>query len=159
MSLRHKKEFFELYRAERFEDQLDYYERTREEFISAKTEAAIGSITMIFLAGAVGIAASYATVPGWRLLFVVLAAIFPMVSTILAAYSALYAFEQQAKLFQDTINNLRRAHTLAPDLVQNLTEQEFAQQLEDYVREIEKTVQKEQGQWGQLAEHMKPPET
>ncbi len=159
MSQRNDKQFFELYQAERFEDQLGYYRRTREEFNRAKTEAVIGSISLIFLAGAAGIAASSAGIPWLKLLFLLLAAIFPIFSTALAAYSALYSFEQQAKLYQDTINNLLRARALAPVPEQNLAEIEFARQLNDYVQEVEKTFQKEQGQWGQLAEHMKPSET
>src|SRR5260370_41360486 len=112
MSQRNDKQFFELYQAERFEDQLGYYRRTREEFNRAKTEAVIGSITLIFLAGAAGIAASSAGIPWLKLLFLLLAAIFPILSTSLAAYSPLYSFEQQAKLYQDTLNQLLRARAL-----------------------------------------------
>jgi len=159
MSQRDDKQFFELYQAERFEDQLGYYKRTREEFERAKTEAVIGSILLIFLAGAAGIAASSVGLHWLKVLFLLFAAIFPIFSTALAAYSALYGFEQQAKLYQDTINNLLRARALAPIPGQNLTEAEFTRLLNDYVQEVEKTFQKEQGQWGQLAEHMRPAET
>jgi hypothetical protein len=159
MSQRDDMQFLELYRVERFEDQLEYYTITRKEFEQAKTEAVIGSILLIFLAGAAGIAASSVQIHWLKLLFLLSAAIFPLFSTALAAYSALYGFEQQAKLYQDTINNLLRARALAPVPEYNLTEAEFAHQLNDYIQEVEKTFQKEQGQWGQLAEHMKPPET
>src|SRR5258708_16192241 len=159
MSQRNDKQFFELYQAERFEDQLGYYRSTREEFTRAKTEAIIGSITMIFLAGAAGIAASSVGIPWLKLLFLLLAAIFPLFSTALAAYSALYGFEQQAKLFQDTINNLLRARALAPVPEYNLSEAQFAHQLNDCVQEAAQTFHKAQRQWGQLADHMKPPET
>jgi hypothetical protein len=159
MNQREDQQFLELYRIERFEYQLEYYRRTREEFERAKTEAVIGSILLLFLAGTAGIAASSVDLHWLKLVLLLLAAIFPIFSTALAAYSALYGFEQQAKLYQDTINNLLRARALAPVPEQNLTETEFARQVNDYVQEVEKTFQKEQGQWGQLAEHLKPPET
>ena len=159
MSQRNDQQFFELYQSERFEDQLGYYKRTREEFTKAQTEAVIGSIIMIFLAGAAGIAASSVSIHWLKLLFLLLAAIFPIFSTALAAYSALYGFEQQSKLYQDTINNLLHARALAPVPQQNLPEDEFTRQLNVYVQEVEKTFQREQGQWGQLAERMKPSET
>lgn len=159
MSQRDDRQFFELFQAERFEDQLRYYTRTRKEFDRAKTEAVIGSITLLFLAGAAGVAASLTTLPWLKLLFLLVAAISPIFSTALAAYSTLYGFEHQAKLYQDTVNNLLHARALAPIVELNLTETEFTRQLDEYVQEVEKTFQKEQGQWGQLAEHMKPPET
>jgi SMODS and SLOG-associating 2TM effector domain 1 len=159
MSQRDDKQFLELYRVERFEDQLGYYKRTREEFDSAKTEAIIGSILLIFLSGAAGIAAATVDIHWMKLLFLLLAAIFPIFSTALAAYNTLYGFEQQAKLYQDTINNLLHARALAPVPEQNLTEDEFTYRVNDFVQEVENTFQKEQGQWGQLAEHFKPSET
>ncbi|HEX4206539.1 MAG TPA: SLATT domain-containing protein [Ktedonobacteraceae bacterium] len=159
MSQRDDKQFFKLYQAERFEDQLGYYKRTREEFDRAKTETVIGSVTLLFLTGAAGLAAPLTTLPWLKLLFLLVAAISPIFSTTLAAYSALYGFEHQAKLYQDTVNNLLHARALSPTVEQNLTETEFARLLNEYVQEVEKTIRKEQGQWGQLAEHMKPPET
>ena len=159
MSQRDDRQFFELYQAERFEHQLRYYTRRQKEFGRAKTEAVIGSITLLFLAGAAGLAASLTTLPWLKLLFLLVAAISPIFSTALAAYSTLYGFEHQAKLYQDTVNNLLHARVLAPIVELNLTETEFARQLDEYIQEVEKTFQKEQGQWGQLAEHMKPPET
>lgn len=159
MSQRDDKQFFELYQAERFEDQLGWYKRTQKDFDRAKTEAVIGSITLLFLAGAAGLVASLTTLPWLKLLFLLVAAISPIFSTALAAYNTLYGFEHQAKLYQDTVNNLLHAHALSPIVEPNLTETEFARQLDEYVQEVEKTFQKEQGQWGQLAEHMKPPET
>ena len=88
-----------------------------------------------------------------------LAAILPIFSTALAAYITLYGFEQQAKLYQDTTNNLLRARALAPIPEQNLPDAEFTHRLNDYVQEVEKIFQQEQGQWGQLAEQMRPSDT
>jgi hypothetical protein len=76
----------------------------------------------------------------------------------MAAYNALYSFEQQAKLFQDTINALFQARILAPDPAINpgLNEEEYACLLEKYVQEVEKVLLVEQGVWGQIAKNMKP---
>lgn len=159
MSQRDDRQFLELYQTERFKDQLAYYTGRRKEYDRATTEAVIGSIALLFLAGASGLAASLTTLHWVKVLFLLFAAIFPIFSTALAAYSTLYGFEHQAKLFQDTINNLLEARALAPLMELNLSETEFARQLDDFVQKVEETFEKEQGQWGQLAEHMKPPET
>ncbi len=159
MSQSNQKQFFELYQEARFEDQLEYYKSTQKVFDRAKTEAINGSITLIFLAGLAGIAASLINIHGYKLLFLMLAAILPIFSTALAAYNTLYSFEQQAKLYQDTINNLQHARALAPIPENNLSDAEFTHLLNDYVQEVEKIFQQEQGQWGQLAEKMKPSDT
>lgn len=155
ISQRNDKQFFELYQEHRFKDQLCFYKGAQKEFNCAKTEAVYGSITLIFLAGVAGIVASSVAIPWLKLLFLLLAAIFPIISTALAGYITLYGFEQQAKLYQDAIIKLHRA----PVPQDNLAESEFARQLNDYVLKVEEIFQKEQDQWGQLAEHMKPPET
>ena len=159
LSQRNDQQFFELYQEERYKDQLRFYDKAQKEFTAAQTEAVIGSIILIFLSGIAGIVASSVSIHWLKLLFLLLAAIFPIFSTALAAYGALYSFGHQAKLYQDTITNLLRASALAPVPEDNLTESEFAHKLNDYVREVEKTFLKEQGQWGQLAEHMRPAET
>lgn len=154
MSQRNDQQLFELYQAERFGDQLGFYERTQDEFTKAQTEAVIGSIILIFLSGVAGIVASSVDIHWLKLLFFLLVAIFPIFSTALAAYSTLYGFEHQAKLYQDTIKSLNQAHILEPK-PQNLTEDEFTQQLKKYVHEVEQIFLKEQSQWGQLAEKMR----
>lgn len=158
MSQHDDQQFLELYRKHRYEDQLDFYKQRRREFTKAQTQAIFISIGLIFL---VFIAGAFESVEvRWlKLTCLLAAAICPVLSTAFAAYSALYAFEQQAKLYQDTVNNLQRARVLVPDIRQGLSEAEFAEQLNKYVDEVENIFLVEQGQWGQLAKKMKPPET
>ena len=76
----------------------------------------------------------------------------------LTAYTSLYAFEQQAKLYQDTVYALLKVHSASPNTQQGLSEQVFAEQVHDYVDKVENIFLVEQSQWGQLAGRMKPPE-
>jgi conflict system pore-forming effector with SLATT domain len=157
MNLRDDQQFLKLFRDYRFEHQLDFYRARRIEFTKAQTQAIILSIGLIFLAA---IAGAFAPVSGsWlKVACLLVAAIFPVLSTAVAGYSVLYAFEQQANLYHHTMNNLISARSLAPDIKQGLSDAEFTTQLGKYVNEVEKIFLAEQGQWGQLAKLMKPPE-
>ncbi len=150
-------QFLKLFQDYRYEHQLNFYKARRIEFTKAQTQAIIISIGLIFLAAAAG---AFASVSGsWlKVACLLVAAIFPVLSTAIAGYSVLYAFEQQAKLYQDTINNLLLARSLAPNIKQGLSDTDFTAQLDKYVNEVEKIFLAEQGQWGQLAKLMKPSE-
>jgi hypothetical protein len=157
MTQRNDKEFLELYQIHRYKDQLQFYKDRRGEFTKAQTQAISISIGLIFLAAIAGVFES--TDVSWlKIVCLLLAAICPVFATTLAAYSTLYGFEQQAKLYQDTINNLQRARVLEPDVQQGLSDADFAEQVNKYVHEVEHTFLVEQGQWGQLARKMKPSE-
>ena len=158
MSQTEDQQFFELYRAKRFEDQLAFYMSRSDEFTKAQKEAVIGSIILIFLSGVAGVIAASVTINWLKLSLFLVAAILPIFSTALAAYSTLYGFDHQAKLYQDTIKSLNHASVLAPIPGHNRTDSEFAHQLHGYVQEVENIFLKEQGQWGQLAERFKAPE-
>jgi len=158
MSQRDDRQFLELYHKHRYEHQLDFYKKRQGEFTKAQTQAiviSIGLMFLVFLAGAF----ESVDVPWLKLTSLLAAAICPVFSTAFAAYSALYAFEQQAKLYQDTIINLQRARVLLPDVKQGQSEVPFGAQLDKYVQEVENIFLVEQGQWGQLAKKMKPSET
>ncbi len=151
-------QFLKLYRAYRYEDQLNFYQNRRGEFRKAQTQAITLSIGLVFLTAVVGALESVG-VPWLKFVCLLAAAIFPVLSSAIAGYSALYAFEQQAKLYQDTINNLHQARVLVPDVKQGLSDADFAEQLGKYVHEVENIFSLEQGQWGQLAKKMRPSET
>jgi hypothetical protein len=157
MNQHDNQQFLKLYQAYRYNDQLNWYRNRQGEFTKAQTQAIIISIVLIFLAGIAGIF-SAVDLLWFKLVCLLGVAIFPVFSTMVAAYSALYAFEQQAKLYQDTINNLLQANADSPDLKQGLSEADFAQELGKFVLEVENIFLVEQGQWGQLAKQMKPPE-
>ena len=57
-----------------------------------------------------------ANVGGLKSLWSVLAVAFPALSTALATYNALYAFERQTKIYGDAANALLRARADSPDL-------------------------------------------
>lgn len=157
MNQRDDHQFLKLFQDYRFEHQLNFYQARRIEFTKAQTQAIILSIVLIFLAAAAGTFASVSE--SWlKLACLLVAAVFPVLSTAIAGYSVLYAFEQQAKLYQDTINNLLLARSLAPDIKQGLSDTDSTEQLDKYVNEVEKILLAEQGQWGQLAKLMRPSE-
>src|SRR5205085_11757192 len=119
-----------------------------------RIQAIFISIGLVFLAAIAG-ALESVDITWLKLTCLLLAAICPLLSTAFAAYNTLYAFEQQAKLYQDTINNLQRARVLIP----NATDPDFAAKVDNYVQQVENVFLTEQGQWGQLAKKMKPTET
>jgi hypothetical protein len=149
-------QFLELYERFRYQEQLDFYKSRQREFAQAQTQAITISIVLIFLAAIAG-ALEAVDVPWLRLACLLAAAIFPVLSTALTAYNAFYAFEQQAKLYQDTAHNLRQARALIHNLKPELSDEAYTDQLSNYVREVETIFHDEQGQWGQLAKNMKPP--
>src|SRR5258708_3177911 len=153
-------EFFQLYKQHRYEHQHSWYTGRRKEFETARTQAIWISIVLMGLTALAGGLESINSFPAWlKLTCLLLAAVFPVLSTAIAAYNTLYGFEHQAKLYQDAINALAKAYnTYAPDPVvkPGLSEAEFTQLLGAYVGEVEKVFSVEQGQWGQLALKMKP---
>ncbi|TMC18379.1 MAG: SLATT domain-containing protein [Chloroflexi bacterium] len=158
MNQRDDQQFLELYRKFRYEDQLVYYLNRRGEFSKAQAQAfyiIMGLLAIVVVAGTI---ASFDVPPWLKWTCLLAAAICPVLSTAFTAYSALYGFEQQAKLYQDTIRNLQQARVLMPDVQRGLSQTDFANQLDNYVQEIESTFLKEQSQWGQFAKNMKPPE-
>ena len=156
MSQRDDEQFLVLYTAYRYEDQLKFYEVRHEEFEVANIQAVTISIVLIFLTALTAGVASSTNVAWLKLTCLLIAAISPILSSALAGYSALYGFEQQAKLYQDTINNLKKARVREPQL--DLSDAS-AQQVNEYIQEIENVLLVEQGQWGQLARDLTPPET
>ena len=151
-------EFFLLYQKHRFEHQIDFYTRRVKEFEQARTQAIWISIILLgltFLTGSIG---SFNNIPFWlKLSCQLAAAIFPVLSTVIAAYTSLYGFEQQAKLYHDGIDNLVDAKDdLEPTVLASLDEKHFAQRVNKYVEDVEKVFHDEQGQWGQLAKKFKP---
>ncbi len=150
-------QFLQLYQRYRYEEQFKFYTSRQKEFTRAENQAFAISIGLIFIAALAG-ALEGIPLSWFRLVCLLTAAICPMLSATLTGYTALYAFEQQAKLYQDALYNLQKVRMHLPATQQGLSEADFAQQLHVYVQEVEKILQVERGQWGQLARNMKPPE-
>src|SRR5947208_11714446 len=128
MSQRDVHQFFTLYQKYRYEHQSDWYNRRRAEFENARTQAIWFNIILLGLTALAGILAAISSIPlGLKVTCLLLAAILPVLSTAIAAYNTLYGFEQQAKLYQDTVNGLSDAYIAATDLTikTGLSETEF----------------------------------
>ncbi len=148
-------QFLQFYQLHRHKNQLDYYVKREKEYTHAQNQAIWLSIGLIFLAALAG---AFEAIPvSWfQLTCLLLAAICPILSTALAGYNALYAFEQQAKIYRDARQNLETLAVQAPDIQSDQDEAEFAQQVERFVLETELVLNTERGYWGQLAKDMKP---
>ena len=160
MSQRNVHEFFALYQKYRFEDQSTFYKSRQKEFEQAHTQATWVSIVLLGLTVLVGGVGAATSIPAWlKLTCQLAAAIFPVLSTVIAAYSSLYGFEQQAKLYEDSVENLADAEdNLVPSSLATLDEGQFNSRVEKYVKDVEKVFHAERGQWGQLAKKLKPQE-
>jgi hypothetical protein len=148
-------QFLALYRKHRFEDQRAFYDSRRREFETARDQVLWLTAVFMVLTAAVAALAS-ANVGGLKSLWSVLAVAFPALSTALAAYNALYAFERQAKIYGDAANALLRARADSPDLKPPMDDTAFQQALSAHVEQIEQILRSEQAQWGQLIGEIKP---
>jgi hypothetical protein len=148
-------QFLALYRKHRFEDQRAFYDSRRREFETARDQVLWLTAVFMVLTAAVAALAS-ANVGGLKSLWAVLAVAFPALSTALAAYNALYAFERQAKIYGDAAKALLRARAVSPDLKPAMDDAAFQEALRAHVEQIEQILRTEQAQWGQLIGEIKP---
>jgi hypothetical protein len=142
-------QFIEVYRVARIKDQGDYYARSAGRFQTAYRQLLLTSAVVFGLSAAIGLIAGL-DIPG-KLVWAILAAVLPAVTTVLSAYEGLYAFERIAKLYRDAARNLRRVEP--PRLSDAVDEQVVIAQ---YVDEVEQVFTNERGQWGQLAVEAPP---
>jgi hypothetical protein len=145
-------QFFQLYQRYRFEHQFDFYTKRYEEFSRAQDQAILCSIGLSFLAMLAG-ALETLSFPGFRVACLFFVAICPILSSALAGYSALYGFEQQAKLYEDARINLERIRVYLPRVEQTAEKGEFIDCLNEYVQDVEAIFRTEQGYWGQISRH------
>jgi SMODS and SLOG-associating 2TM effector domain 1 len=150
-------EMLALYQQHRFEDQLRFYRDRRELFDRAAGQAAVVLAVLLGLSAAVSALAGAST--SHTRLWAALAAILPAITTALAAYGALYAFEQQSKLYGDASRALVAVQRELPDLARLPDDQARAAAVRDYVEKVESVFKKEQGQWGQLTSSIEIRET
>jgi hypothetical protein len=138
-----QEQFLEVYRLARVEDQRGYHEHA-----AAKAEAAHRQLLLI-TAMVFGVSAAVAILAGLdisgKLVWAVLAAVLPATTTVLSAYNGLYAFERVTKLSRDAARNLRRVQ---PPQIAHADPQTS---VSNYVADVERILEKERGQWGQLA--------
>lgn len=142
-------EFLTLYQQCRLKHQQDFYTHRYREFDAAHAQATYVTAGLLVLSAAAAALAS-ANVGGQRALLGVLAVLFPALSTALAAYRGLYAFDRHSKLYRDAAHALMLAAVDAPG-----PEAANPETITTYVNQVESILRKEQGQWGQLAREIK----
>jgi SMODS and SLOG-associating 2TM effector domain 1 len=138
-----EQQFVEVYRTARVEDQRRYYERAASGFEAAHRQLLLGSAVLFGISGTVAILSGL-EIPG-KLVWATLAAVLPAITTAIAAYEGLFAFQRVAKVFRDAARNVRR---IQPPAVEDTAAAQAA--LEAYVAEVEQVFERERGQWGQL---------
>jgi hypothetical protein len=142
----------EVYRVCRIDDQLKYYGDRRLEYDRAISQ--LGAVSGLVLAlGGTSAALAGASVGGYEI-WAVMAAVLPAIATALAAYGALYAFEQQAKIYADAVMAVRRIDREPPELE---GAPDPATAVREYVERAEEVFRREQGQWGQLISEVHRP--
>jgi SMODS and SLOG-associating 2TM effector domain 1 len=150
------KQFTEAYRAHRFEDQRTFYHSRRSEFEAARDQSSWLTSFLMILTGAASALASAPELGGPKWLWSILAIALPAVATALFAYSSLYGFERQGKIYGDAENALICARADAPDLKPPMDDTAFHQAMGAHVQQVEQILSAEQAQWGQLIGEIKP---
>jgi hypothetical protein len=143
------------YREQRIDDQIRFYTGRRDLFDRASGQALAVSAMLFGFAAAASALAGAAI--GWKPLWTALAVIFPAMSTALAAYIALYAFEQQSKIYGDAVRAVRAASHPAPDSGVPGYGHAPEQHAAELVRRVEDALRNEQAQWGQLTSQIQLP--
>lgn len=136
------------YREHRLHDQLDFYTRRRNLFDRAAGQAVALSAILWGFASATSALAGTDVGPTW--LWSVLATVLPAMSTALAAYSTLYAFEQQSKIYADAVRAVHAASRPTPDPDAPADGGSPEEKIADMVKRVEAVFRQEQAQWGQL---------
>jgi len=136
------------YQTQRIDDQLKFYSGRRKEFDRATGQAlAISAMVFGFTSATSALAgADIAGVALWS----VLATILPAVAMALTAYSALYAFEQQSKIYGDAVRAVLAASRPRVDPAAPGDAAPSGEDLAQLVQRVEGAFRQEQAQWGQL---------
>ncbi len=133
-----------LYRSQRLQDQLGWYDDRCREFAAASRQLASLSAFVLALGAGTSVLAGVSSTgkPVWA----ALAAVLPAIATTLSAYGSLYAFERQAKIYADARRSLLSLSRTMPEASAGDAESATA----DFVNSVEDVLRREQGQWGQL---------
>jgi hypothetical protein len=146
-------ELLRFYTANRIDDQMKFYTSRRAAFERATGQGL--AISAILLGFATAAAALAGTTVGWAGGWSAVATILPASSTALAAYLALYAFEQQSKIYGDASRALLAAARPKPDPDADDDGSDVA----DFVLRVEGVFRQERGQWGQLTSRIQVSQT
>jgi hypothetical protein len=142
-------ELLEFYRRHRIDDQLAFYTRRRELFERATDQALAISAVLLAFSSAVSVFA-FTAARGSAEVWSIVGIILPAMSIALAAYTALYAFEQQSKIYGDAARAIRAASRTKPGSSTDLGGRSSDENVAELVRRVEDVLRQEQAQWGQL---------
>ena len=148
-------ELLAFYREHRVADQIGFYAGRRALFDRAAGQALALSAILLGFATAASALAGAEFGPTW--LWSVLATVLPATSTALTAYSALYAFEQQSKIYGDAARAARAAARPVPE-PDPAAPQSADQEAAELVKRVEAVFRQEQAQWGQLTSQIEIPD-
>ena len=81
---------------------------------------------------------------------------FSQPASALTAFTNLYAFERQGKIYADAANSLIFARADAPELQQPMEDALSHEAISAHVLQVEQILLAEQAQWGQLIGEIKP---
>ena len=144
----HDNELLSYYRKYRIEDQLNFYSGRKERFDLALGQGL--TLSAMLLGFATAVSALAGTTVGWTAAWSAASVIVPAISTAVAAFLALYAFDQQSKIYGDAVQAIHAATRLVPNpgspQVGHTPEKDIA----DFVASVENTFRQENSQWGQL---------
>jgi SMODS and SLOG-associating 2TM effector domain 1 len=135
-----------LYREARVKDQLDYYAAASAEYERASSQSLAVAAVLLSVTTLAGALAGLDITGkiGWA----IAAAVLPALSTVLAAYEALFGFDRVGKLFTDAIRSL---HGLEPpDVTSAADDAVDSAEIAKYAAAVEAVLRTEQSQWGQL---------
>jgi hypothetical protein len=134
------------YREARVKDQLGYYGAASTEYERANAQSIAVTAVLLSVTTLAGTLAGL-DIAG-KMTWAVLAAVVPALSTVLAAYEALFGFERIGKLYGDAIRSIQRLDT--PDPAAATDDATAAAEVARYAAAVETVLRNEQSQWGQL---------
>lgn len=144
----HNGQLLDYYRKYRIDDQLNFYTRRKSLFDKATGQGLALAAMLLGLTSAVSALAG-ANV-GWAKVWLAASVILPAVSTALAAYLALYAFDQQAKIYGDAVRAIHATARQQPNPGGPQGGRAPEDDIADFVGKIEGAFRQESAQWGQL---------
>jgi hypothetical protein len=137
------RQFLAFYQEQRIDDQLRFYSGRSAEFDRATGQVlALSAMLLGFATAASALAGTHIRGTAvWSALAVIL----PAACTALAAYNALYAFEQQAQIYNDARRAVMAASRPKPSADASPAD------IAEMVQRVEAAFRQEGSQWGQLA--------
>ncbi|MFD2093559.1 SLATT domain-containing protein [Blastococcus deserti] len=142
------------YGEHRIADQLRFYSSRRTLFDRATGQVMALAAVILGSATAAGALGGTDVGPTW--LWPVLATVLPAAAAAVTAYSTLYAFEQQSKIYADAIRAVRAA--ARPDPATSAAARSAEKDAAEWVQRSEAVFRQEQAQWGQLTSQIRFPE-